>query len=1284
MLSGLLPVKEVEPKVVGKVVVEEKILAGDYVLAQQEMVVEEGVLGSQQLVGPCVVMVAERVASFLLLLDGRLPADSHIFIDKEASWLRNSMDLKPVGTQYISLEALLDGSWRNRKGEEVTFLIQGSHTFCAKAIVAFSGVGALSASRWIVASGGNLPAKAASLFDLAFTTVHHHLVGGVTSTKVVLACSKHLLGGKKLVVPPSSIRRSLLKQLKGDVYGAKCPSPPTVPVPCSESPYDPRLPVHPSALLDKFFVPTVYRNDGWVVRKLTVGEIGAALDLPVETTPSLVTAAKFNSSLLRDVVQLPPVKVIQVAVDILMGASQGSKSVDPKLLGHSAPRLALSSFEPRIRAKAAEARDAKATKADDAATNVAVWDDRAVCPPVDSDPIDYQTWPYLVEPSQWLTTVGVCNPLTHGVIFQFLRQKMAGRFAKNVTTSFRGYLRDKYSLEDLDKARDGVFTSDEIEKDLIGGKDAIGRARGASFWDWSMGSSPFFWRWQKEVRKDMRDGTPCFVKGKLPSFKEPQRMPADKSIAQKIMDKVNKVRFRSYIVVGLVLSLTSYFHVPKGEDDIRIVYDLTACGLNDALWAPTFWMPTVLSVLDCATHSSWFGDVDAGEMFLNYWLDEAIRPYAGVDVSWASESPGTRWERWNRCAMGMLPSPWVTTRLFAWAMEIIKGDHTCKANPFYWSSVEMNCPGSPNYDPSMPRAYKWNDQIMAIACDCRTFVDDLRAIGPTLELCLAATHRVETIMSYLGLQDSTRKRRPASQVPGEWTGSITLALEGIGLFVTVAQSKWDKAKGYIRDLLAYFASPEDLPDINLKELESKVGFLVHLSMSYPLMKPFLRGIYLTLNAWRPQRDEHGWKMSNKIFSAFMSNMRRNGAYADVATSEDQDAPTMVKAVPVLFQHLTALFCLFEASEPALRLIRGSSIVEVCYIFGDASGEGFGSAWRKKRKERASANEEEPGDGCLAYRFGVWGKEGVDTSSNYRELRNLVETLEVMGIRGDLEGRELFLFTDNMVSESIASRGSSTSQKLYELILRVYKLEMNHLCRIQFVHVAGTRMIKSGVDGLSRGDMYEGVMKGESMLSFVPLHKGAFEVWPALQEWIESWAINMGNEVEVLSPEDWFVRGHDIDGSTENCDGMWLPSYRKGTMIWAPPPGAARQASEELRQARQKRQDSFHVFVCPRLLYDEWRKHQFKAADLMMEIKAGVSEVWPKEMHETLIICLYFPFINRDPWELKRTRMLVDLESKMFKLLKRDHTAAGNLLSKFLLQAQRFDSMSLRDLRRVLH
>ena len=81
-------------------------------------------------------------------------------------------------------------------------------------------------------------------------------------------------------------------------------------------------------------------------------------------------------------------------------------------------------------------------------------------------------------------------------------------------------------------------------------------------------------------------------------------------------------------------------------------------------------------------------------------------------------------------------------------------------------------------------------------------------------------------MGYLGLQNATRKRRPDAQVPGEWTGAITLALEGIGLFVTVSQSKWDKAKRYLEEILETFDSADDLPSINRKDLERKVGFLV--------------------------------------------------------------------------------------------------------------------------------------------------------------------------------------------------------------------------------------------------------------------------------------------------------------------------------------------------------------------------------------------------------------------------------------------------------------------------
>ena len=159
----------------------------------------------------------------------------------------------------------------------------------------------------------------------------------------------------------------------------------------------------------------------------------------------------------------------------------------------------------------------------------------------------------------------------------------------------------------------------------------------------------------------MCDGSPFFIHWDLlPKFKRKQTMPKDPSIFDQVVEKISKVRSQRYITAGLVLSLTSFFQVPKGEDDIRTAYDLTMCGLYATLWAPSFWMPTITDVLDCATVTSWFGDINAGEMFINYLLDEGICPYAGVDLSWLDPNNGSRWECWSRMAMGMCPSPFVT------------------------------------------------------------------------------------------------------------------------------------------------------------------------------------------------------------------------------------------------------------------------------------------------------------------------------------------------------------------------------------------------------------------------------------------------------------------------------------------------------------------------------------------------------------------------------------------------------------------------------------------------
>ncbi|KAL7565081.1 hypothetical protein ACA910_005090 [Epithemia clementina (nom. ined.)] len=78
-----------------------------------------------------------------------------------------------------------------------------------------------------------------------------------------------------------------------------------------------------------------------------------------------------------------------------------------------------------------------------------------------------------------------------------------------------------------------------------------------------------------------------------------------------------------------------------------------------------------------------------------------------------------------------------------------------------------------------------------------------------------------------------------------------------------------------------------------------------------------------------------------------------------------------------------------------------------YMFGDASGAGFGlSSWS-------------PGDMDIKVDYGSWGaKESEATSSNFRELANIVIKIEQMDTRRLLnDSMEVFVFTNNFHAES---------------------------------------------------------------------------------------------------------------------------------------------------------------------------------------------------------------------------------------------------------------------------
>ena len=90
-----------------------------------------------------------------------------------------------------------------------------------------------------------------------------------------------------------------------------------------------------------------------------------------------------------------------------------------------------------------------------------------------------------------------------------------------------------------------------------------------------------------------------------------------------------------------------------------------------------------------------------------------------------------------------------------------------------------------------------------------------------------------------------------------------------GLSVTCTQKKWDKGKTIILKWLEKLEQG-DTQVLEHKSLEKDMGFLVHLSRTFPGMAPYLKGFYNTMNSWRMGRDEDGWKLSMSEWKTFLA------------------------------------------------------------------------------------------------------------------------------------------------------------------------------------------------------------------------------------------------------------------------------------------------------------------------------------------------------------------------------------------------------------------------------
>jgi len=816
-------------------------------------------------------------------------------------------------------------------------------------------------------------------------------------------------------------------------------------------------------------------------------------------------------------------------------------------------------------------------------------------------------------------------------------------------------------------------------QDLAAIEDCIYRARAASYWHWHRGSRIFFWRFPKQFRSTMRDGTPFYHLAD-PPVGFAHNMPAPSREAEiETRKKIFQLRFRHFIERGFTDLITQRFSVVKLEVDgvildIRVVWNSSSNGHNATLWAPGFMLDDIGDVIEMVTKwlsvpvatyldsgspsedytqpassfvKSKQGDIDVGAMFNNFRTHASERHSLGVRViNTRAEGVFESHEFWRFCVLhfGGRPSPYLACQSERIILELCKGDRNDPKNHWQWHSVRLNLPGDVDYDPSMPRVMLLRKDG-ELATREANYVDDIHPCIREKEGTNEATRacaQLKSRMNSLGNQADERKYRPPTLTPGAWNGVIVHTDTPFPMMSTTLK-KWLRFKTGLSWILT---EGRNTGSLSTAELRKIAGLGVNILQVYQDAKCYLKGIFNAIEAFRSDRDPEGWRIDSSIESAAMLEYRHEHAL-DSPSELQGDYPLQTKVTSELLLHCEALQMLFEGDNPLLVPLRPTDKGKLRFYVGDASREGFGGATQYP-------------DGTLISREGLWEAGFAEGGSNLREAQNQVNHL-IWEIRaGKHDGCELWAATDNAVWSAVWTKGLSHARHLFDLVLTLKQLARQHEVFIHCFHISGDRMIASGVDGLSRGNYDAGISLGYDVRQFMPLNISAWDVaGNVLGDWCKSW---MGKDyVPPLTPTGWFEEGH-----------------QSGVHLWTPPPGAALIALKELARSRHKRPSEVtHVVMIPRLLWDEeWRSRFEKEMDFWFILHNGA--LWPHSAFEPLLVGISFPILPPSspfPWQVKqeRTRM-VDLGRTLSQMSKSSDLRVGHYLRELWLAPRTFPGL----------
>jgi hypothetical protein len=198
------------------------------------------------------------------------------------------------------------------------------------------------------------------------------------------------------------------------------------------------------------------------------------------------------------------------------------------------------------------------------------------------------------------------------------------------------------------------------------------------------------------------------------------------------------------------------------------------------------------------------------------------------------------------------------------------------------------------------------------------FVDDFRQAGNSAKEAWLDRQQVASKSNHLGIQDAPRKRRDGSSTPGAWTGSIVWTGED-GVFLLISADKWDKIKALLREMQEMLVTAPKL--MRCKRLEQIRGFLNYVAKTYTWLRPYLIGVHMTIDGWRPNQDGEGWRTQSKLI-LFQEDDPDPDEDSDewMKLNVDLECPEFVKAVPRLASNVEAMVELCSAPLPPKKRV----------------------------------------------------------------------------------------------------------------------------------------------------------------------------------------------------------------------------------------------------------------------------------------------------------------------------------------------------------------------------